>query len=90
MEKIKDKDITVTRHAVDGFTLSYVTDEGDYYRKRYMDYGIRDAKARFKEYVYSEDAKIFRCMTRDDVLLDALQGICGGNRTAARELLGNT
>jgi hypothetical protein len=89
MEKIKDKDITVTRHAVDGFTLSYITDEGDYYHKRYMDYGIRDAKARFKEYVYSEDAKIFRCMTREDVLTAALQGICG-SREAARELLGNT
>jgi hypothetical protein len=27
MEKIKDKDIAVTRHAVDGFTLSYIADE---------------------------------------------------------------
>jgi hypothetical protein len=90
MGKIKNKGITVTRHSADGFTLSYLNYEGVYYHKRYTGYGIRDAKARFKEYVYEEDAKIFRCMTRDDVLLDALQGICGGSRTAARELLGNT
>jgi hypothetical protein len=89
MEKIRSKDIHVTRHAVDGYTLSYITDEGDYYHRRYMDYTIREAKARFKEYVYGEDAKIFRCMTREDVLTTALQGICG-SREAARDLLGNT
>jgi hypothetical protein len=72
MEKIKNKDITVTRHDAGGFTLSYVTDEGDYYHKRYMGYSIRDAKARFKEYVYEEDSGIFRCLTRDDVLAMAL------------------
>jgi hypothetical protein len=90
MEKINGKDITVARHNADGFTLSYITDEGDYYHRRYMDYTIGDAKVRFKEYVYSEDAKIFRCMTREDVLIEALKGICGGSREAARELLGNS
>lgn len=65
MKKIRNKNITVTRHAVDGFILSYVTDEGDYYRKRYIGYDIREAKRRFKEYVYEEDGKIFRCMTRE-------------------------
>jgi hypothetical protein len=60
MEKIKYKDIGVTRHAVDGFTLSYVTDEGDYYHRRYMDYDISYARALFRAYVYEEDAKIFR------------------------------
>jgi hypothetical protein len=51
MERIKDKDITVTRYAVDGFALSYVTDEGNYYRKRYIGYGIREAKTRYKSTV---------------------------------------
>jgi hypothetical protein len=90
MEKIKDKDITVTRHAVDGFTLSYITDEGDYYHRRYIGYSVEEARPRFKQYVYEEDAKIFRCMTRDDVLIEALRGVCGGSREAARELLGNS
>jgi hypothetical protein len=90
MEKIRDKEIDVTRHAVDGFTLSYITDEGDYYHKRYIGYGIREAKRRFKEYVYEEDSKIFRCMTRDDVLVNALSCVCGGSLSAARELLGNS
>jgi adenosine deaminase len=69
MEKIRDKDITVTCHAVDGFTLSYITDEGDCCHKRYIGYGVREAKRRFKEYVYEEDSKIFRCMTRYDMAL---------------------
>jgi hypothetical protein len=90
MEKIRDRDIVVTRHAVDGFTLSYVTDEGDYYHKRYIGYGVREAKRRFKEYVYEEDSKIFRCMTRDDVLVNALSCICGGGLSTARELLGGS
>jgi hypothetical protein len=65
MEKIRDKDISVTRHAVDGFTLSCVY--GIYlYHRRYMGYSIGEAKRRFKEYVYEEDGKVFRCMTRDD------------------------
>jgi hypothetical protein len=70
MEKIRDKDITVTRHATDGFTLSYVTDEGDYYHRRYMDYSIKDARVRFKEYVYEEDSKIFRCVTCQEALYE--------------------
>jgi hypothetical protein len=90
MEKIRNKDITVTRHAVDGFTLSYVTDEGDYYHKRYIGYSVEEARPRFKAYVYEEDTRIFRRLTREDVLTTALQGICGGSRTAARELSGNT
>jgi hypothetical protein len=88
MEKIRDKDISVTHHAVDGFTLFYVTDEGDYYHKRYIGYSIKDAKRRFKEYVYEEDSKIFRCMTRDDVMVGALRCTCRGNLAAARKLLG--
>jgi hypothetical protein len=46
MEKIRNKDIIVTRHVVDGFMLSYITESGDYYHKRYIGYSIRDAKAR--------------------------------------------
>jgi hypothetical protein len=90
VEIIRNKDITVTCHATDGFTLSYVTDEGDYYRKRYIGYSVEEARPRFKQYVYEEDARIFRCLTREDILTTALQGICGGSREAARELLGNS
>jgi hypothetical protein len=60
MELIRNKDITVTRHAVDGFTLSYLTDEGDYYHRRYIGYSVQEARPRFKQYVYEEDSKIFR------------------------------
>jgi hypothetical protein len=89
MEKIRDKDIPVTRHAVDGFTLSYITDGGGYYHQRYIGYGIKEAKRRFKEYIYAEDRKIFRCMPRDDVLVNALSCVCG-SLSAAKELLGNS
>jgi hypothetical protein len=85
MATIRNKDITVTDHTVDGFTLSYIADSGDYYHKRYRGYGIRDAKARCKEYiVYGDDS------LRDDVLVEALRCICGGSRETARELLGNS
>jgi hypothetical protein len=90
MEKIRDKDINVTYHAVDGFTLSYTTDKGDYYHKQYTGYGIREAKRNFREYIHEKDSKIFRRMTRDDVLVSALSCVCGGNLSAARELLGNS
>jgi hypothetical protein len=89
MEKIEDGDITVTLHAVDGFTLSYCTDEGGHYRKRYIGYGVKEAKRRFKEFVYKEDSKILRCMTREDVLIRALSCACG-SLSAARDLLGNS
>jgi hypothetical protein len=89
MEKIKDKDITVTRHAVDDFTLSCV--HGAYqYHRRYMRYSVREAKRRLKEYVYEEDGKIFRNVSRNDVLLGALQCLCAGDLGSARELLGNS
>jgi hypothetical protein len=90
MEKIHNRDIRVTYHASDGFTLSYVTDEGDCYHRRYMDYSVSEAKKLFKEYAYAEDGKMFRCMTRDDVLVGALACICGGSRAEARKLLGNS
>jgi hypothetical protein len=63
MEIIRNKDISVTRHMVDGITLSYTTDEGDYYHQRYIGYSVQEARPRFKAYVYEEDAKIIRCTT---------------------------
>jgi hypothetical protein len=72
VEKIRSKDITVMRHAADGFTLSYVTDEGDYYHKRYVGYSVEDAKKRFKEYAHEESSKVFRCMSYNDALIRAL------------------
>jgi hypothetical protein len=88
MEKITDRDIHIEKHSVDGFTLSYMTDSNLYYCKRYIGYGIREAKRRFKDYVYAEDAKVVRHMTVDDVLVMAVRGLCKGSISAARELVG--
>jgi hypothetical protein len=63
MGKIKSKDITVTCNVADGFTLSYITDEGDYYRQRYIGYSVKEAGPLFKAYVREEGAKIFRRVT---------------------------
>jgi len=51
MEKIKNNDIHVTRHIVDGFSLSYITDDYEYIKHRYIGYGIREAKELFKKLV---------------------------------------
>jgi hypothetical protein len=88
MKKITDRDIRIEKHNVDGFTLSYVTDNNLYYHKRYIGYGIREAKRRFKDYVYAEDAKVFRNMTVDDVPVMPVRGLCKGSISAAREPAG--
>jgi hypothetical protein len=54
MEKITNKDIHITFHPVDGFTLSYITDDNRYFKQRYIFYTVREAKKRFKKYVYAE------------------------------------
>jgi hypothetical protein len=91
MKEIENKDITVTcRAGIEGFILSYTTDSGVYYHRRYVGYGIMEAKNRFKEHVYREDSKMSRRMTREDVLAGALMSICGGSPAKARELLGNS
>ncbi|WP_461257224.1 hypothetical protein [Treponema sp. R80B11-R83G3] len=51
MEKIKNKEITITYHKVDGFTLSYLSDSGIYHHQRYLGYSIRGAKKLFKNYI---------------------------------------
>jgi len=51
MEKINNKDIFITFHLVDGFTLSYISDSNQYFKQRYIGYSIREAKKRFKDYV---------------------------------------
>lgn len=43
-------EITVTRHAVDGFTLSTVYG-GEYFKHRYIDYTLREAKKHFRAFV---------------------------------------
>jgi hypothetical protein len=88
MEKMRDKDIAVTHHAVDGFTCSYVTGEGDYYHKLCIGYGVKEAKRRFKDYVYAEDAKIFRNTTADDAPVMPVRGLRKGGVSGARELTG--
>lgn len=48
MPKIKRSDITVTRHSVDGFTLSAIVD-GYLFKRRYIGYTLAEAKTRFLE-----------------------------------------
>ena len=55
--KISNKDIGITIHPTDGFTLSYRTDENRYFKQHYIGYGIREAKKRFKEHVNQEAKK---------------------------------
>jgi len=90
MENIASADISITRHRVDGFTLSYIADNNRYYKDRYIGYGVREAKRRFKEYVYSEMLKEeYPLNSADDVVLQALRCICRGSIAQARELMGS-
>ena len=54
MEKITYKDIDITFHPVDGFTLSYLSEKKGYFKQRYILYTVREAKRRFKEYLNKE------------------------------------
>jgi hypothetical protein len=58
MEKIINKNIHLTIHRVDGFTLSYITDGNRYYKQRYIGYGIREAKKRFKLFIKNSEIVI--------------------------------
>ena len=51
MEKITNKEISMTFHHVDGFTLSYLANNNRYFKQRYIGYTVREAKKRFKNYV---------------------------------------
>ena len=88
--KIKNSDISVTKHMVDGFTLFYTADDGYLYHKRYIGYGLRVAKQRFKEYVQNETAKntAYWQGRADEVVIQALRCVCGGDLGAARQLMG--
>jgi hypothetical protein len=55
METIKNTDININRHTVDGYTLTYLTDSGHYYRRRYVDYPINVASALFKAHIYTQE-----------------------------------
>ena len=57
IEKISNRDIDITIHPVDGFTLSYRDSKGRYFKQRYIFYGKREAMRRFKKYVYEEAKK---------------------------------
>jgi hypothetical protein len=89
MRKITNRDISVTVHPADGFTLSCITGAGNYYHQRYMGYSVAEAKRQFKEYVCQEEAGESWSAARDNVLVGALGAICGGEKKA-RELLGNS
>jgi len=48
MAKVTNKDINITFHPTDGFTLSYISDNNQYFKQRYIGYGIQEAKKLFK------------------------------------------
>ena len=54
MERISNNDIHITRHPVDGFTLSYISDNNEYFKRRYIGYGTREAIRLFKIFVKEE------------------------------------
>jgi hypothetical protein len=56
-ERISNNDIDITRHMVDGFTLSYLSDNNEYFKHRYIGYGVREAKRLFKIFVKEEAKK---------------------------------
>jgi len=58
MEKIINKDIHITRHPADGFTLSYISDSNKYFKHRYMGYSVREAKKRFKLFIKEEEKNV--------------------------------
>jgi len=60
MERINDNDIDIIRHRVDGFSLSYISDNNEYFTHRYIGYGIKQAKKLFKQFVKEEDEKNVR------------------------------
>jgi hypothetical protein len=81
MERIEAKDITVTRHMADGFTLSYLADSGEYYHRRYIDYSLAEAKRKFMRHVRYEESKIVRCVPAPHVaesqVMKMLGRVCG-------------
>jgi hypothetical protein len=48
MEKIRKKDIHISFHPINGFTLSYISDNNRYFKHHYIGYGIQEAKTLFK------------------------------------------
>ena len=47
--KIRNSDIDITIHPVDGFTLSFRDKKDNLFKQRYIGYSKREAKRRFKE-----------------------------------------
>lgn len=45
--KIKLSDITIERHAVDGFTLYGTNINGEYIHNRFIGYSLAEAKSKF-------------------------------------------
>jgi hypothetical protein len=54
MEKLTYKNMDITVHPMDGFTLSYRDGKGRYFKQRYIGYSVREAKKLFKKYVQQE------------------------------------
>jgi len=54
MERISNKNISITYHPADGFTLSYISDNNLYLKKRYIGYSIKRAIKLFKNYIKQE------------------------------------
>jgi hypothetical protein len=90
MERVRNADIVVTRHPTDGFTLSWESANREPFHRRYIGCSVNEAKRRFKEWLQEEDDKRFYSVTREDVLVESLRFLCGGDKEAARRMLGNS
>lgn len=55
MEFIPSEAINILFCITDGFTLSYVTDSGKYYSRRYIGYVLEEAEMLFREYIYTQE-----------------------------------
>jgi len=60
MARINNNEIFITRHRVDGFSLSYISDNNEYFTRRYIGYGMKEAKKLFKQFVKEEEEKNVR------------------------------
>jgi hypothetical protein len=58
MEQILNKEIHITYHPVDGFTLSYIDNKNRYHKQRYIGYTVREAKRRFKLFIQEGVANV--------------------------------
>jgi hypothetical protein len=77
MARISNNEIFITRHRVDGFSLSYISDNNKYFTRRYIGYGIKEAKKLFKQFVKEEDKKKCTALTFQSLPLSQYAALPG-------------